>query len=110
MALFQAIVSGTGGQGRRHGRHDSLHSDACGPAYSYDVNQRLKWDAVALTFAESVKDVPNRTGRSLHQFEWDPHDSYERAWEAGSERYTPAERADIAWHSERLRRRALGLP
>jgi hypothetical protein len=50
---------------------DSLQADACGPAYSYDVNQRLlleskekmrargirspdDWDAVALTFAEPV--------------------------------------------------------
>ena len=108
---------------------DSLHSDACGPGYSYDVNQRLlleskehmrargirspdEWDAVALTFAEPVKDVPSRGrhGRPLHQFEWDPSEAYESPWEKGTERYTPAERADIAWHSERLRRRALGLP
>jgi hypothetical protein len=50
---------------------DSLQADACGPAYSYDSNARLKleakdhmrargarspdeWDAVALTFAEPV--------------------------------------------------------
>lgn len=50
---------------------DSLQADACGPAYSYDVNQRLlleskehmrargirspdDWDAIALTFAEPV--------------------------------------------------------
>ena len=50
---------------------DSLQADASGPAYSYDVNQRLQleskehmrsrgvrspdeWDAVALTFAEPV--------------------------------------------------------
>lgn len=50
---------------------DSLQADACGPAYSYDSNQRLvleskehmrargirspdEWDAVALTFAEPV--------------------------------------------------------
>jgi hypothetical protein len=56
---------------------DSLHADACGPGYSYDLNQRLlleskehmrargirspdEWDAVALTFAEPVKDVPKR--------------------------------------------------
>ena len=108
---------------------DSLHSDACGPGYSYDVNQRLlleskehmrarglrspdEWDAVALTFAEPVKDVPSRGrhGRPLHQFEWDPSEAYESPWERGTERSTPAERADIAWHSERLRRRALGLP
>ena len=52
---------------------DGLQSDACGPAYSYDVNQRLQleskdhmrqrglrspdgWDAVALTFAEPVSN------------------------------------------------------
>ncbi|WP_152048262.1 hypothetical protein [Aureimonas psammosilenae] len=50
---------------------DSLQADACTPAYSYDINQRLlleskeamrkrgvrspdEWDAVALTFAEPV--------------------------------------------------------
>ena len=50
---------------------DSLQADACGPGYSYDVNQRLlleskehmrargirspdDWDAIALTFAEPV--------------------------------------------------------
>lgn len=50
---------------------DSLQADACGPAYSYDVNQRLlleskekmrargirspdDWDAITLTFAEPV--------------------------------------------------------
>jgi len=50
---------------------DSLQADACGPAYGYDSNSRLKlkakdhmrtrgarspdeWDAVALTFAEPV--------------------------------------------------------
>ncbi len=50
---------------------DSLQADACGPAYSYDSNTRLKldakghmrargvtspdeWDAVAPTFAEPV--------------------------------------------------------
>jgi hypothetical protein len=53
---------------------NSLHADACGPGYSYDLNQRLlleskkhmrargirspdEWDAVALTFAEPVKDA-----------------------------------------------------
>lgn len=52
---------------------DSLQADACGPSYSYDVNQRLlleskehmrargvrspdDWDAIALTFAEPVKE------------------------------------------------------
>ncbi len=50
---------------------DALQADACGPSYSYDVNQRLlleskehmrgrgirspdDWDAIALTFAEPV--------------------------------------------------------
>ncbi len=53
---------------------DSLQADACGPGYYYDVNQRLlleskekmrarglrspdEWDAIALTFAEPVKDM-----------------------------------------------------
>ena len=52
---------------------DSLQADACGPAYKYDVNQRVlleskedmrkrglrspdEWDAIALTFAEPVND------------------------------------------------------
>lgn len=52
---------------------DSLHADACGPGYKYDINQRLlleskeamrargvrspdEWDAIALTFAEPVAD------------------------------------------------------
>ncbi len=52
---------------------DALQADACGPGYSYDVNQRLVleskehmasrgvrspdgWDAVALTFAEPVAE------------------------------------------------------
>jgi hypothetical protein len=56
---------------------DSLHADACGPGYSYDINQRLlleskeqmrarglrspdEWDAVALTFAEPVRAAPTR--------------------------------------------------
>jgi hypothetical protein len=53
---------------------DSLQADACAPGYSYDMHQRLvleskehmrsrglrspdEWDAVALTFAEPVKEV-----------------------------------------------------
>jgi len=53
--------------------HDSLQADACAPGYGYDMNQRLlleskermrargvrspdEWDAVALTFAEPVKE------------------------------------------------------
>lgn len=56
---------------------DSLQADACGPGYSYDVNQRLlleskehmrargvrspdDWDAIALTFAEPVKEQRER--------------------------------------------------
>ena len=56
---------------------DSLQADACAPGYSYDMNQRLvlenkehvrargmrspdEWDAVALTFAEPVKEPPRR--------------------------------------------------
>jgi hypothetical protein len=52
---------------------DSLQADACAPGYNYDMNQRLvleskermrgrgvrspdEWDAVALTFAEPVKE------------------------------------------------------
>lgn len=52
---------------------DSIQADACGPGYSYDMNQRLlleskehmrargvrspdEWDAVALTFAEPVAE------------------------------------------------------
>ena len=51
---------------------DSLQADACAPGYHYDLDQRLileskehmrqrgtrspdEWDAIALTFAESVK-------------------------------------------------------
>jgi hypothetical protein len=57
---------------------DSLQADACGPGYSYDMQQRVQieskehlrarglrspdeWDAVALTFAEPVRfDPPKR--------------------------------------------------
>lgn len=56
---------------------DSLQADACGPGYSYDANQRLlleskehmrargvrspdDWDAIALTFAEPVKEPRER--------------------------------------------------
>ncbi len=65
---------------------DSLQSDACGPGYSYDMNQRLlleskehmrargvrspdEWDAIALTFAEPVFEEverPRREGRPRH--------------------------------------------
>lgn len=60
---------------------DSLQADACGPGYSYDVNQRLlleskehmrargirspdDWDAIALTFAEPVHAEVERAPRS----------------------------------------------
>lgn len=56
---------------------DGLQADACGPGYSYDVNQRLlleskehmrnrgirspdDWDAIALTFAEPVHEQTER--------------------------------------------------
>lgn len=59
---------------------DTLQADACGPGYSYDVNQRLlleskehmrargvrspdEWDSIALTFAEPVADVPDDAER-----------------------------------------------
>jgi hypothetical protein len=69
---------------------DSLHADACGPGYSYDLNQRLQleskehmrargirspdeWDAVALTFAEPVKDVvAQHDARRRHQSDYEP--------------------------------------
>lgn len=64
---------------------DSLQADACGPGYGYDANQRLvleskehmrqrgvvspdEWDAVVLTFAESIpveqekRRIPRRHG------------------------------------------------
>lgn len=61
--------------------NDTLQADACAPAYHYDVNQRLlleskehmrsrgvrspdDWDAVALTFAEPVRDRPKRNDKS----------------------------------------------
>jgi hypothetical protein len=59
---------------------DGLQADACGPGYSYDVNQRLlleskehmrargirspdDWDAIALTFAEPVHVEVERAPR-----------------------------------------------
>jgi hypothetical protein len=88
---------------------NSLHADACGPRYSYDVNQRLlleskehmrargirspdEWDAVALTFAEPVKDVPQRRGNRapLYRVEYDPYN-----WEEERRRYSSAGHA--AW-------------
>jgi hypothetical protein len=66
---------------------DSLQADACGPSYSYDVNQRLlleskehmrargirspdDWDAIALTFAEPVFDVVERAPRQRRVGSW----------------------------------------
>lgn len=57
---------------------DAIQADACGPGYSYDMQQRLlleskehmrsrgvrspdEWDAIALTFAEPVKPEPEVT-------------------------------------------------
>jgi len=65
---------------------DSLQADACGPRYHYDINQRLlleskedmarrgvrspdEWDAIALTFAEPVKDPPPRP-KAAHSMNW----------------------------------------
>ena len=59
---------------------DSLQADACGPGYSYDANQRLlleskehmrargirspdEWDAIALTFAEPVREQRDKPKR-----------------------------------------------
>jgi len=59
---------------------DALQADACGPAYKYDINQRLQleskedmrrrgirspdeWDAVVLTFAEPVGESSIGAGR-----------------------------------------------
>jgi hypothetical protein len=101
----------------------SLHADACGPAYSYDMNQRLQleskehmrargirspdeWDAIVLTFAEPVKDVPKRKGNRapLHRFEYDPYKLTPE--EMGLPE--PLDRDDIMHHSDILRRRAMG--
>lgn len=66
---------------------DSLQADACGPGYSYDVNQRLvleskehmrargirspdDWDAIALTFAEPVHEPVERARRHRHAGSW----------------------------------------
>lgn len=66
---------------------DSLQADACGPGYSYDVNQRLlleskehmrargvrspdDWDAIALTFAEPVKEQRERKPKSRGRGSW----------------------------------------
>jgi hypothetical protein len=61
---------------------DSLQADACGPAYKYDSHTRLQleskdqmrargvpspdeWDAVALTFAEPVRDGAKNVNRVI---------------------------------------------
>lgn len=66
---------------------DSLQADACGPGYSYDVNQRLQleskehmrargvrspdeWDAIALTFAEPVHEAVERSRRHRGVGSW----------------------------------------
>lgn len=68
---------------------DPLQSDACGPGYKYDTNQRLileskehmrargirspdEWDAVALTFAEPVgaDDQPYKPRRKQSRGSW----------------------------------------
>lgn len=66
---------------------DGLQADACGPSYSYDVNQRLlleskehmrargirspdDWDAIALTFAEPVHVAVERMPRAPRRGSW----------------------------------------
>lgn len=67
---------------------DSLQADACGPTYGYDINQRLQleskehmrargvrspdeWDAIALTFAEPVKDTqPKERRQTVRRGGW----------------------------------------
>jgi hypothetical protein len=61
---------------------DSLHADACGPGYKYDSHTRLQleskdamrargvpspdeWDAVALTFAEPVREGASNFNRVI---------------------------------------------
>ncbi len=61
---------------------DSLQADACGPSYKYDSYTRLQleakdqmrargvpspdeWDAVALTFAEPVRETPSSFNRKI---------------------------------------------
>jgi hypothetical protein len=87
---------------------DSLQADACGPGYSYDMNQRLlleskehmrarglrspdEWDAISLTFAEPVKVValaqfPWERANSQHKFEYDP---FAKPWNQQSDGYDP---------------------
>ncbi len=66
---------------------DSLQADACGPSYSYDMNQRLlleskehmrargirspdDWDAIVLTFAEPVYEEIERPAISRRSGGW----------------------------------------
>lgn len=66
---------------------DSLQADACGPGYSYDVNQRLlleskekmrargvrspdEWDAIVLTFAEPVFERVERVRQQRRAGSW----------------------------------------
>lgn len=66
---------------------DSLQADACGPSYSYDVNQRLlleskehmrargirspdEWDSIVLTFAEPVMEKIARERAPRRQGGW----------------------------------------
>lgn len=64
---------------------DTLQADACGSGYSYDANQRLvleskehmrsrnlsspdEWDAVVLTFAETVSDLDGQWTKTAAQW------------------------------------------
>ena len=77
---------------------DSLQADACGPGYSYDVNQRLlleskekmrarglrspdAWDAIALTFAEPVHEVVDRSPR--YGLQYGPRNMGGSTWMSG---------------------------
>jgi hypothetical protein len=104
---------------------DELHADACGPGYSYDMQQRLvleskdhmrargirspdTWDAIALTFSEPVKDIPKRTGnrKRLYRFEYNPYAIREDEILRGASGPAWGDRATAEWS----RARALGLP
>ena len=65
-----------------------------------------EWDAVCLTFAEPVKDIPRRDRRGrapLFRVEYDPMQAFA---EEEQRRNSSPERGESEW----LRRRALGLP
>lgn len=104
---------------------NSLHADACGPGYTYDMNQRLlleskehmrargirspdEWDAVALTFAEPVKDIPKRTRNraALYRSNYNPYAIRPDEKIGGDGGYLVGDRTTEEWH----RGRALGLP